>query len=203
MRRHRVSSWRVAGADKAAYYSNLNPGQYTFKVKAATKGELSASISDALDDYKAMIGKGLVDQFSVDMHHHEKAGRAYAQGNGIHLFGQEKKKTVVHEMGHWLENKVPSIKKAVFDFYAQRTKGDKLEKLKDLTGIKYRDNEVAKKDKWINPYIGKWYAVGTRQTDTEILSMGLELMWEDAAKLAQQDPEFFDFIYDLIRHTPR
>ncbi len=28
--------WRVAGADKTAYYSNLSPGQYTFKVKAAS-----------------------------------------------------------------------------------------------------------------------------------------------------------------------
>lgn len=177
----------------------------TFKTAIKGKVKVPNSIPEGLEAVRAMVGKGLVDKLTHDVYYKPTPGRAYQAGNGIFLFGLEKHQTVVHEMGHWLENKVPAFKKAVFDFYAQRTKGDRLEKLRDLTGNKgYEPREVAKKDKWVNVYMGKWYEDGNgNQRDTEILSMGLELMYADAHKLAQQDPEFFDFIYGLIRSTPR
>lgn len=176
----------------------------TFKTNYKGDAKVPRAVPEGLEAVRAMVGKGLVDKLTHDVNYKATPGRAYYQSNGIFLFGLEKHQTVVHEMGHWLENKVPAFRRAVHDFYAQRTKGDRLEKLRDLTGNKgYRPDEVAKKDKWINVYMGKWYGTASVQADTEILSMGLELMYADAHKLAQQDPEFFDFIYGLIRSTPR
>ena len=104
--------------------------------------------------------------------------------------------TVIHELSHWIEYSVPEIKKEVVEFYNRRTKGEKAVKLKDVTGIKsYGDNETTKVDKWMRPYMGKVYP----NKSTEILSMGLELMYRNPAALAKHDPEMFDFIYSVVR----
>ncbi len=34
---------------------------------------------------------------------------------------------------------------------------------------------------------------------TEVLSMGLEFMYNRTAEFARRDPEMFDFIFDLVR----
>ena len=45
--------------------------------------------------------------------------------------------------------------------------------------------------------MGKRYANG----DTEIISMGLEYFYSDPLKLAKDDPDYFMFMYDVLR-TP-
>lgn len=110
--------------------------------------------------------------------------------------GNDDPGTVIHELSHWIEYSVPEIKKEVVEFYGRRTTGEKAVKLKDVTGIKsYRDNETTKVDKWMRPYMGKVYP----DKSTEILSMGLELMYRNPVALAKQDPEMFDFIYSVVR----
>lgn len=89
----------------------------------------------------------------------------------------------------------------------------------------YDPGEVTRKDKFTNPYIGKLYiaakwnpmtkrwvenidpfdtnlsmkAVAQRVEATEVLSVGIESMVEDAAKFAREAPDYFDFIYNLLR----
>lgn len=46
------------------------------------------------------------------------------------------------------------------------------------------------------PYMGKDSA---DNGSTEILSMGLELMYRNPVALAKQDPDMFDFIYSVVR----
>lgn len=61
----------------------------------------------------------------------------------------------------------------------------------------YKD-EMTKVDKFSNPYMGKFY--GDPSTGaTEILSMGMEMMYANPVALAQKDPEMFDFIYSVVR----
>ena len=110
--------------------------------------------------------------------------------------GNDDPGTVIHELSHWIEYSVPEIKKEVVEFYNRRTKGEKAVKMRDATGIKsYRDTEITKVDKWMRPYMGKVYP----DKSTEILSMGLELMYRNPVALAKQDPEMFDFIYSVVR----
>jgi hypothetical protein len=64
----------------------------------------------------------------------------------------------------------------------------------------YHPIEMAKPDSFIDPYVGKVY----RDRDgsikwTEIVSMGIEAMWTDPAKFANDDPEHFDLIWKLMR----
>ena len=129
-------------------------------------------------------------------------GRAYASRgmsdklNSINVNAYDTEETKIHEIGHIIEFSDPEIKKKANDFLEKRTKGDKPKKLRDVTGIKgYGDKEITKEDKFFDPYVGKIYRSG----DTEIVSMGLQRLYEDPVGFAVADPEYFDLIIDIIR----
>ncbi|HLO51384.1 MAG TPA: hypothetical protein VK211_23420, partial [Kamptonema sp.] len=102
-----------------------------------------------------------------------------------------------HEAAHWLEESDPVIHEKVQKFFESRTVGEKWQKLSDLTGnSNYGDNEVAKPDKWPKAYMGK---KTNSDKNSEILSMGMEMMYRDPVAFAKQDPEYFAFIHNTLR----
>jgi hypothetical protein len=104
-------------------------------------------------------------------------------------------RTIVHELGHWLEDHNADVHRKVVAFYEKRTQGYALEWM----GPGYDRHEVARKDKFLNLYMGKEYVAGGDRYATEILSMGLDHLYNKTALLARQDPEMFDFIYNVVR----
>ena len=102
-----------------------------------------------------------------------------------------------HELGHWIENNFTSDnKKKVRDFFEKRTKNEKAVSLRDVLGAGYSQDEVAKIDKFIHPYIGKIYTSG----DTELVSMALEMFaGGEITELVITDPDYFDFFFNLFR----
>lgn len=102
---------------------------------------------------------------------------------------------IVHELGHWLEDHNADVHRKVVAFYERRTKGYNLEWM----GPGYDRSEVARKDKFIDLYMGKEYVAGGDRYATEILSMGLDHLYNKTALLARQDPEMFDFIFNVVR----
>lgn len=124
-------------------------------------------------------------------------GRAYARDNKIYMSAYSDTKTVVHEMGHVIESADPLIHRMTMEFYQKRTQGEATEPLSAVTGNQYyKADEVTRKDKFIDPYMGKHYSDGGA---SEIISMGLQLFYEDPIKFARQDPEMFAFIYAVLR----
>ena len=104
--------------------------------------------------------------------------------------------TAVHEAGHWLEYFNSGIHQKALDFLQRRTAGESAITMNKATGSRgYRANEKTRPDEFLDPYMGKDY--GTRAT--EIVSMGLEYFYEKSLELARDDPEYFDFIFDLVR----
>lgn len=104
-------------------------------------------------------------------------------------------RTIVHELGHWLEDHNADVHRKVVAFYEKRTQGYSLEWM----GPGYDRDELARKDKFINLYMGKEYVAGGDRYATEILSMGLDHLYNKTALLARQDPEMFDFIFNVVR----
>ena len=129
-----------------------------------------------------------------------RGGRAYYSmvNKDINAWDYSKANTFVHEFGHAIEDYSPTIHDKILKFYAFRTAGEQTQFLRNVTGRSYSSSEKTKVDKWISPYIGKLYVDKGDQYATEILSMGLEYMYEDPLLLYEKDKDMFMFIYSLI-----
>lgn len=97
-----------------------------------------------------------------------------------------KEHTLVHEMGHYLhDHNGPRLHEVIRAFFERRTKGHKLEPI-------YGDSsEMGYIKAFSKPYIGKVYGGWRGKEGTEILSMGLQLMFESPTRFYEADPEHF------------
>jgi hypothetical protein len=120
----------------------------------------------------------------------------------INLGGHFNKTVLFHELAHHLEND-PIAKAASNGFLIKRRESEQPHRLRDLTGNKgYDAREVAYKDGFTDPYVGKIYRDGV----TEVWSMGVQYLAnpKDAAIFAAKDPEMFKLItgYLTMPTTP-
>lgn len=100
----------------------------------------------------------------------------------------------IHELGHRMEYVVAGIKEAEAEFYSRRTSGEKLEKLSVLTGnSNYGDGERARKDKFLNVYMGKDYGGSAY----ELVSQGFESAYTNPLFLLE-DEDMARWIYGLL-----
>lgn len=140
-------------------------------------------------------------------------GRSYANSerNEISLTGLDLDSTLMHEVGHIMENNHGGNHKVCDDFLRSRTRNlTNPEKMNDLVpSAGYSDSEITAKDDFINPYIGKIYYktdVSPEDVDTkdlrssEILSMGMERFNNEASMrdFYRQDKEHFALTLSIM-----
>jgi hypothetical protein len=114
---------------------------------------------------------------------------------------EEQAHVAVHEWAHHLEYRMKGAQQACQDFLKYRTKGEKPTKMNDAFNTdKYGDDEVGCKDEFdkaFGPkrayYVGKIY-----NGPTEILSMGVQQLYEDPVAFAQKDPEYCQFVMGIL-----
>jgi hypothetical protein len=85
-------------------------------------------------------------------------------------------------------------------FIEDRATSPEIMKLKDITGLDYRDTEMALPGNFIDPYVGK--INGPAGTSTEVISMGVE-QFANPSRMAmfyKKYPEHFNFILGAILH---
>lgn len=133
-----------------------------------------------------------------------RKGRAHftPSENTIKLEKEDSVGTAIHEYVHFLENNNPKIIENSRAFLEYRTKGEKTDYLRNLTDIKYGYDERGKADKFFNAYCGKMYSRSDNYRDayaTEVMSMGVQRLFEDAKKFALEDREYFDFVIANLR----
>lgn len=181
-----------------------------------TKAKLSAKTEahwqEGIDKFCQLVGEhpGLTlangDTHLVTFERLPPTGRAFYRESErrVYVTEAEGHSVIVHELGHWFEYRASGALDASKAFYARRTDGEELQKLKKLFPKSgYDASEVTKTDKFIDPYAGKWYTNSAgEQRATELITMGLQYMIEDPFKFAQLDPDHFDFIWHLIRGIP-
>lgn len=132
---------------------------------------------------------------------YDTTGRASAGLRTLNISVGEAERTIIHEIGHNIEYaRGASYRAKRIAFFEQRTAGDPLEKLKDVTeNVFYRDDEIVKRDKWLHPYKGKVYSYDRDDfSASEIVSMGIEELYANPGQLIKDDPEFFDFIVSYL-----
>jgi len=139
--------------------------------------------------------------------------RSHKGGDIVYMNADDDAQIVIHEIGHQLEDN-PEVHKAAKAFLASRVDVEKRPvKIADATGEKsYKEYEVTYgKDNWEQllvamghtpenaarkaNYIGKAYPYAS----TEVVSVGIELMYQNAARFAAADPEYFRLIASILR----
>lgn len=108
--------------------------------------------------------------------------------------------TAVHEFGHALEYGLPGAQAAAQAFLKHRVGNEPLQKLKDVAGSGYGEWERGRKDDFEKAFdTSAWY-VGKEENGnaTEIVSMGVEKLYNDPAGFAANDPEYFAFVVGLL-----
>ena len=107
------------------------------------------------------------------------------------------KSVLIHEFAHRTEISMREVGQSGVLFRESRTEGEEATHL----GPGYRKDEVAKKDNFSVPYMGKEYP---GNTFSEVVSMGLESLWTDShgAFLGDsKDPEYEAQILGIIAST--
>lgn len=175
-------------------------------VSGKQKGSLTAAmfgvVNEGLQAFKEYVGVNTLKNRPVKIFEMEgkssKAKRAFATPTTgeIYLSPNNTASVVIHELGHILEENDAAMHKKVEAFIAKRTQGEKYEKLSKITGDKgYNSSEVTLKDHWVHPYMGK----KIHGTNSEMISVGLELFHRNPIEFATKDPECFAFIYNTVR----
>jgi len=128
----------------------------------------------------------------------EYVGRGYfIKEDGVtriglsHWGGMER--CAYHEMGHHFEELYPEIRKLEHEFYNRRTMGEKSRWL----GPPYSFREKAKRDDFINTYMGKDYG-NTEESGYEIVSMGIESLFTGSYNRLEKDTDYQDFIFGIL-----
>ena len=159
-----------------------------------------AKLKKGVDEFQRMVGVDTINGKElrigmIDPKLKSGSQRAFATKDGIYLTDKNPIEVIIHEAAHFLEASDPEIHRKTQEFFEKRTVGEKWQKLTTLTGFAYGSTEVAKPDKWVNVYMGKKASEGK----TEILSMGMEKMYNNPIKFAQQDSEYFAFVWNTLR----
>lgn len=97
----------------------------------------------------------------------------------------------VHEYGHHLESRLPELWDRRRRWLRSRTKGER------ATTIYAGTSEIGFKDEFRAHYVGKLYA---QEWASEVLSMGLQYLFEDPVGFAKADPDMFDFILRILNN---
>jgi len=171
------------------------------------KGKQEAQ--EAVDAFNQLVGTGTVNNETARVVRVSKRRAHYVpqsftwrpeDAGAVGLSTSSGKITMLHELGHWLEDRDPAIHQKALAFLDRRTVGETAQWLGDLTKFKgYKKHEIAKPDKFSMPYMGKVYDSETLgRYATEIVSMGIQEMF-DPVSFAKADPDYFDFMYDLLR----
>jgi SPP1 gp7 family putative phage head morphogenesis protein len=158
----------------------------------------------AIDDLQRMVRSEKANGIRMSIIQKADDFRSCQGGYQLNISRDDPARVFIHEAGHWLEEHDPRFKARAEAFLRRRTAGEQVQKLKDLINQPYEDTEVTKPDKFINPYIGKWYEKDVKGTlfGTEVHSMGLDLLYSDPQKLIEEDPDMFKFIWDSMRGIP-
>jgi hypothetical protein len=130
----------------------------------------------------------------------EEGTREKGGAVNISMKPTSEKWVAVHELGHTLEDRDPEIHRAAVDFLASRTSSEADVRLADLKpNYNYDSDEVTRPDRFTDVYMGKQYrGAGGEPYATEIVSMGLQKIYQSPGDLAKRDPEYFKLMVGVM-----
>lgn len=124
---------------------------------------------------------------------------------GIYVSANDGVESYVHELGHHLEYIIPTVQTLANEFRSLRIRESGTEdiKLSEKFPSRYEDWEIGNKDGFGDLFNdeGSAYYTGKRyegRSSTEIISMGVQTLYQDPVGFARKDPEYFDFMIGIL-----
>ena len=179
----------------------------------------------SLDDLMRITSKNIAPE-AIEVTSTRKS-RCFYLGGTVYLSTNFRSDSPAHEAVHGLELSNPELNARSIDFLVKRGGNEEPQPLYKLTGISgYGADEYAFKDSFVekgnDAYCGKAYAnreqggfgkkkqrdvfmaLSTEEKKqrirtTDLLTMGVERVINDAAKFAREDPEYFKFVLTTLR----
>jgi SPP1 gp7 family putative phage head morphogenesis protein len=157
-----------------------------------------------IEDQRALLPKEWFDDFADETIETKTVQRGYflepepnrgrpqtrimTSGHGA----EQSSSTMIHELGHFAEQKRPWIPNLEREFYNRRTAGEALEHM----GPGYPTSEVARRDKFEEIYCGKDYG----GSYFELVSMGIQSVFRPGHNGMNilNDEDFYDFILGIL-----
>lgn len=126
--------------------------------------------------------------------------RACADGTTVRGGWEMPDTTLVHEVGHVLESQQGTDLAYMSRAYAMERVAQSGDKVAQY-GHNYDGWEVGAKDGFVDEYVGKFY----HHAASEVLSMGLQLMYDNPVKFYFDDPDHFRYTLAALHGwiTPR
>ncbi len=123
----------------------------------------------------------------------KQSARSFANGTTVVLHESASVSTIIHEMGHAIEHgNGDRLGERSKEFLAAMTTGDPVKH----GGDRYGTGEVMTQNGFADAYTGKYYG---GKGSTEILSMGLQRLYESPKAFARSTPEHFDYTIAAVR----
>ena len=117
--------------------------------------------------------------------------------------------TAAHEYAHRLQAAMPELDRFFNEEHEERTRGNSLRYLRDLTGLNYGRHEVTREDHYYHPYQGREYNhLPEGHRAAEVMTMVYEPLLGEMShknattlkKLIQQDPDMLSLALGLLFH---
>lgn len=192
--------------------SNINVAKHTEKVRGQRGWVYPTGKARNVEASKFQAIVGNIDEAKHNVNLRVLSSnankRAFSRENIAVVFREDGVDVVCHELGHALEEGSTFVKKKSRDFLEMRCGG---EPLKDLyAGTKWKGREWVWEDKFMRSYSGRYYSRGaypgkpfTREAidqtyGTEAFSMWWSELMENPVRFIKEDPEYFEFFYDMI-----
>lgn len=165
------------------------------KKSAATK-----NLNAYYDRLEEVCGDDVVEHYSkskvsIKMHGSNYRANAHAEWFNIDMSASNQVKTYFHELGHLLERNKEVARKAKRWI---QTRGGGVGKAVPYNKVAAwsKDTQMAYKDKFIDPYVGKFYKTG----HTEAVSMGMQQFtsYGQMMRFAKKDFDHFSFIHGIL-----
>lgn len=161
---------RVSGMDTATHATKLG-------VEAA--GRLLGKLEQPLDP----IVLGATDW------------RSHQSKDTINMHPSSQADVFIHELGHIIEHQRPDVLAMSVAYLERRCAGETPQPMNQLQpGYAYEDGEMARPDRFIDPYTGKDYGGKA----SEVLSMALQSLYAKPRQLYTSDPDLMAYAVGAI-----
>lgn len=158
-----------------------------------------ANVEEGLAFIRNLLSPRALEYFSVSVQPRTPEENPHQRGGVIYVAPEDDPGIVAHEIAHHLHESIPGAAKRVEGFFQRRT----AEQSREWMPLPGKMGYWSIPDNFFHPYVGRIYSrykdgVVHEFYGNEILSMGVEALWQNPISFARKDPEHFDLTLGIL-----